>query len=190
MNFQSVSNTLKQHGLSVFTTQEFVNLFQISPELAAVKLSRYKKAGYLSSPRRSIYYLTSEVENLHQIANKAYSPSYISMDSALSYYHLIPETVYTITSVTPKTTREFSDHQTVFHYYKIKLAAFTGYTKQNDVFMAEKEKAVVDYLYFVALGKRRLNDRLDLTDINRKKIIAFASLFAEKRLNRLLKLLW
>lgn len=187
MNFQEIRKTLILHGLQVFTAQEFVNLFKIDSSLVKVKLSRYKKAGYLVSPRRGVYYLTDEVENKYKIANKIYRPSYISLDSAMSKYEIIPETVYAITSVTTKATREFTDKQSTYKYYKIKKSIFTAYHIEGDVLMADPEKAVIDYLYFVALGKRELNDRLDLSKIDRKKMLALALDFKDKRLDNLIK---
>lgn len=187
MNYQQVRERLKLHNLEVFTTQEFVNVFGVSRSVAAVKLTRYKQAGYLISPRRSVYYLANEVEDKFKIANKVYSPSYISLDSALSKYGLIPETVYTITSVTTKATREFTDDQTIYRYYRIKKEVFTGYHKEGNTLWADPEKAVVDYLYFVALGKRELNDRLQLDKLDKNKVSVFANLFSDKRLNTLIK---
>lgn len=187
MNFQEVRRTLILHGLQVFTTQEFVNLFKIDQSLATVKLSRYKKAGYLISPRRGVYYLVDEVENKFKIANKVYRPSYISLDSAMSRYGIIPETVYAITSVTTKATREFTDSQATYKYYKIKKSTFTAYHTEDDILIADPEKAVVDYLYFVAQGKREFNDRLDLSKIGKKKMLALALDFKDKRLDNLIK---
>jgi len=187
MNFQQVRQQLKQHGLEIFTTQEFINILRVSRGVAAVKLTRYKQAGYLISPRRSVYYLANEVEDTYKIANKVYSPSYISLDNALSKYDLIPETVYTITSVTTKATREFTDDQTVYRYYRIKKEAFTGYHKEGDTLWADPEKAVVDYLYFVAQGKRELNNRLRVNKINKEKVWLYAKFFDNKRLNTLIE---
>ncbi|MBU1327089.1 hypothetical protein KKB64_04260 [Patescibacteria group bacterium] len=186
MNFQQVEQQLKRHNLEVFTTQEFINILGIRRDVAAVKLTRYKQAGYLISPRRSVYYLANEVEDKYKIANKIYSPSYVSLDSALSKYDLIPETVYTITSVTTKATREFTDDQTVYRYYRIKKEAFTGYHKEGDTLWADPEKAVVDYLYFVAQGKRELNDRLHIKKIDKSKVLSYAKCFNDKRLNTLI----
>lgn len=187
MNFQQARNTLKQHGLEIFTTQEFVNVTGFSREIAQVKLARYKKLGYLASPRKSVYYLKGEVEDKFKIASKVYSPSYVSLDSALSKYGIIPETVYAVTSVTTKATREFADEQTTYRYYRIKKQAFTGYRQENDALLADPEKALVDYLYFVALGKRELNDRMNLSKINKDKAIAYAKFFKNNRLNKLIK---
>ena len=187
MNYQQVRQQLKLHNLEVFTTQEFINIFGVSRSVASVKLTRYKQLGYLISPRRSVYYLAGEVEDKYKIANKVYTPSYISLDSALSKYDLIPETVYTITSVTTKATREFSDDQTIYRYYRIKKEAFIGYRKEGDTLIADPEKAVVDYLYFVSQGDRQLNDRLNLVKIDKDKVLFYTEFFNNKRLNNLIQ---
>ena len=187
MNFQKIRQQLKLHNLEIFTSQEFINIFGMSRGVAAVTLTRYKKTGYLISPRRGVYYLAGEVEDKYKIANKVYSPSYISLDSALAKYSLIPETVYTITSITTKATREFTDDQTVYRYYRIKKEAFIGYHQEGDTLFADPEKAVVDYLYFASQGKRQLNDRLDLKKIDRKKVSFYAKFFNNTRLNVLIE---
>ena len=46
-------------------------------------------------------------ETFFLIANKIYNPSYVSFEMALSYYRLIPEGVYSITSATAKKTIKF-----------------------------------------------------------------------------------
>ena len=187
MNFQQIRQTLKEHNLEVFTNQDFVNIFNVDRKVVAVKLSRYKAKGYLISPRRGVYYLRNEVNDKFRIANKVYSPSYISLDTALSRHNIIPETVYTITSVTTKATREFGDEQTMYRYYKIKKQAYTGYNLINDILIADPEKALVDYLYFVALGKRVLNDRMNIVKLDKQKIFNYANYFNDKRLDNLLK---
>lgn len=150
-------------------------------------MTRYKQAGYLISPRRGVYYLAGEVEDKYKIANKVYTPSYISLDSALGKYDLIPETVYTLTSITTKATREFTDDQTVYRYYRIKKEAFIGYHKEGDTLWADPAKAVTDYLYFVSQGDRQLNDRLNLEKIDKNKVLYYAEFFHNKKLNTLIQ---
>ena len=140
MNYQQVRQQLKLHNLEVFTTQEFINIFGVSRGVASVKLTRYKQAGYLISPRRGVYYLAGEVEDKYKIANKVYTPSYISLDSALGKYDLIPETVYTLTSITTKATREFTDDQTVYRYYRIKKKPLSATTKRETLFGPIQQK--------------------------------------------------
>ncbi|KKR87643.1 MAG: hypothetical protein UU32_C0004G0008 [Candidatus Woesebacteria bacterium GW2011_GWB1_41_10] len=187
MNFQQIRQVLKKHNLEVFTTQEFVLVTGIDRKITTVKLARYKKAGYLISPKKGVYYLSGEEIDKYRIANKTYYPSYISLDSALAKYNIIPESVYSITSVTTKATREFNDSQTIYKYYKIKRGAYLGYQKENEALVAEKEKALVDYLYFASQGKRDLNDRVDLSSLDKNKIIYYAKFFGNKRLDNLIK---
>ena len=125
-----------------------------------------------------------------EIANGLYRPSYISFEYALAFYNLIPEMVYSITCATTKTTREFTVLDKTFCYTSIKLKAYTGYELKvldNSKFlMADAEKAVVDYLYLVALNKKVLLERLDLSKIDLKKLKSYAQLFSNKKLDLLI----
>lgn len=190
MNFQQIRAKLKKLNLEVFNTQEFKNIFGLRAESAAVKLTRYKNAGYLASPKRGVYYLADEPVDKFKIANRLYFPSYVSLDSILSAWGIIPEIVYTITSVTTKASREFSDAQTVYKYYKIKKEAFLGYQKEGERLVATPEKALVDYLYFVSQGKRELNDRLNFKKISQLKVFYYAKFFANQKLDNLLRRLF
>lgn len=53
--------------------------------------------------------------------------------------------------------------------------------------MAEPEKALVDYLYFVSLGKKPKNDRLNTSNLEVGKVLRYASLYQRRGLDRLLK---
>ena len=125
------------------------------------------------------------------IANRLYQPSYISLEKALSHYGIIPETVYAITSITTKPTREFKTPQGIFSYQRIKKEAFIGYEPKEiegtTVFFAEPEKALADYLYFVDLKKISLNDRLDLKDIKKTKLLALARFFKRPNILKLIE---
>jgi hypothetical protein len=93
---------------------------------------------------------------------------------------------YIVTSATTKPTRTFSVEDKSFSYQSIKLEAFTGYTlikKENSYFlMAEPEKALVDYLYFVVLGKKEYNERFYIKSLKLTKLKRYASLFKRKKL--------
>lgn len=115
------------------------------------------------------------------IANKIHEPSYISLNSALSHYGIIPEVVYATTSITTKTSREFDTPQGNFIYQRIKKSAFTGYglslIDKEKVLIAKPEKALADYLYFVDLKRVSLNDRLELKHIDKTELIEFVHVF-------------
>ena len=54
-----------------------------------------------------MYALADNLPSDFEIANALYQPSYTSLTHTLAYYHIIPEMVYTITSVTTRPTYEF-----------------------------------------------------------------------------------
>jgi len=85
------------------------------------------------------------------IANKIYQPSYISLESALSYYNLIPEWVFKTTSITTKTTRNYLSKIWDFVFSHIKKELFSWYTtkqhKQYKYNIATIEKAIFDFIY-------------------------------------------
>ncbi len=54
------------------------------------------------------------------------------------------------------------------------------------ILIAEPEKALVDYLYFLALGKKSKLERLNLKNLSKKKIIRYSKMFNNKKLKRLL----
>jgi len=190
LNRLDVANKLKSLNMLVFSPREFQDIFGVSKNTASVFLSNNINSSLFVKLRNGFYILKDTRPSLYIIANRLYRPSYISLESALSFYGVIPETVYGITSVSPKATREFESEIGMFSYQKIKREAFIGYELKNvhgeKVFMADVEKALADYLYFVDLKKLVLNDRLYLKNVNRKKLIDYVSVFNRKSLKELI----
>lgn len=191
MNPLEVQKKLRESNILIFTPLEFQRIFGISENEAFNFLKYQTKKGLFVRLRNGVYSLTSNIPSEFIVANKLYQPSYISFEYALSYYHLIPETIYTITSATTKPTREFEALDKVFRYYKIKKEAFLGYEPRKidnvTVLIAEPEKALVDYLYFVSLGKKRLSERLVTKNLNKRKIFDYAKAFRRGSLIALTK---
>ena len=125
------------------------------------------------------------------LANQLYKPSYLSLASALSYHGLIPESIYAVTSVTIKTTREFEVDDKTYLYRTVKKTAFAGYRSvkigEDTALMAEPEKAVADHLYFVFLKKEPLNERLAIGRVGRRKLLQYLKLFDNPKLMRWFK---
>jgi predicted transcriptional regulator of viral defense system len=182
-------NALIKLGLSVFSVGEFSKIFSIKPTTARSFLSRNskKKSSHFLKLKRGIYAFSINLPTKFEIANKIYQPSYISFETALSYYNIIPETVYTITSATTKRSKEFIVQKSVFKYYKIKKKLLFGYQprkiKNKIILIAEKEKALLDYIYFLSLKKQSFIERLDLSKINTKRL-GYLVIFFKKALRK------
>ncbi len=141
--------------------------------------------------RNGLYTLRIDQPRDETIANRLYEPSYISFEYALSHYGIIPESVYTITSATTRLTREFVVSNKSFTYSHIKKQVYRGYKTEKiggmTVLIAEPEKALVDYLYFVSLKRKTLNERLNVRGVKKKTVLEYAKLFGRKSLIKLVK---
>lgn len=183
-----IQKALVDNGLKIFSKLEFRRLLKLSYASAQQILERYTKKGFFVRLKGGIYTLKLNYPSAYIIANKLYSPSYISFETALSYYNMIPEVVYTYTSATTRTTRRYEVEKQEFSYHKIKKQAFTGYKLikigNENVLFAEKEKALADYLYFVFLKRKTWNDRLNLKGIDGRKFNQYIALFQNEKFFR------
>ena len=189
-----VQDTLQNKGLFVFTSHEFSRLFETPLRKTRYFLETYTKQGLFVRLKPNLYVLKGKTPNEEVIANALYKPSYISLEYALSRYGIIPEAAYTVTSVTTKVTANFDVLGREFSYQKIKKEAYTGYTPEkvgrHTIFIAEPEKALVDYLYFVSIGRKTINDRTNTKHLDKKKALTYIKLYNRKNLSNLLEEVW
>jgi hypothetical protein len=186
----SVQATLQEKGVRLFSPLEFQRLFAVSLR-AAQEFIKDHCDDLFFKVRNGLYALRAQLPPEEAIANRLYAPSYISFEYALSRYGIIPESVYALTSATIRLTREFVVNNKSFVYSRIKKEAYRGYRTEKvagiTVLIAEPEKAFVDYLYFVDLKRKVLNERLDIRRLKRKSALAYARLFGRKSLVKLVK---
>jgi len=190
-----VLNKLKEKNIKIFSVLDFRRVFDIDYELAKKTIFRYVKKKIFIKAKKGLYFLANNLPFDFEIANKLYQPSYISFETALSFYGIIPETIFEITSATPKISRQFIANSLKFSYKKIKKECFLGYKpekiKNAIILVAEPEKALADFLYFVALKKRSLSyERINLKKIKKQKLIKYAKCFNNKKLLKLIKTLY
>ncbi len=146
----------KAHG-GVFTRAEVVcwvggslgrQFSLLKRAVAAKEIVRIHRGLYCLAPR----YLRAKVDPL-ALAQRVYGPSYISLETALSYHGWIPEAVYTITSVSLDRSREFDTPVGRFSFTRIPqraLYAGVGCVETdpgNRFFLASPLKALADYVY-------------------------------------------
>lgn len=117
------------------------------------KIHELLSAGTLQSVRKGLYILNSPNSTspeLFLLANHVFGPSYVSMDSALSFHGLIPERVYELASATTKSTRQFRTSVGDFTYLRLPLPyySFGQVTSELSVgqraLIALPEKALLD----------------------------------------------
>lgn len=194
LKWELFEDTLLERDLKIFTLNELRRIFKVSNEALKHFLVRWIKRGKVLRLKRGVYCLKRNRPTDFLVANKLYQPSYISLEFALSYFGIIPESIYAITSVTSKPTRQFFCLEKQFVYLRIKKEAFGGYTTKNinnlTIFVATPEKAVADYFYFILLGKKKFNERIDWKKFNQvevKRILKESFGVKNKRLEKFFK---
>ena len=126
------------------------------------KLEQLKKIGYLKSFKKNLYITdtyyqqTDKGRYAEYMANTLRSPSYISLEYILSKESLIPEGVFSFTSITVKSSRIFRNFLGTFIFRNIKEGLFTGYREERwegkIIRRATKAKALFDFLYLKKLS--------------------------------------
>jgi hypothetical protein len=106
---------------------------------------RVKKGLYVFGPRLRRGPVAREV-----LANLIYGPSYVSRESALRYWDMIPEEVATVTSMTTGRSRDFDTPLGHFDYASVTSDYYVTAVKLDDIdgrsfFIATPEKALADY---------------------------------------------
>ncbi|KKT26740.1 MAG: hypothetical protein UW11_C0006G0006 [Parcubacteria group bacterium GW2011_GWA2_43_9b] len=185
------ASKIKGKKLYIFSGNDIRSLFGVSVVAASALLHRYKKRGFILQLKRGLYVFPEVLPPDVYVANKLYAPSYISLEFALSYHGVIPETVYEITSITTKSTRRFEALGKIFSYRKIKKTAYTGYEIQKQqglsFYIADAEKSFVDANYLRLKKKQKPISRFNKEKINSEKALRYAKLFGNSKLISIIK---
>jgi predicted transcriptional regulator of viral defense system len=171
--------------------------------ISSVQLSQWTKKKYLLKIKNGAYVFTERKNqlNMEAISRLVFEPSYISLERALSKHRLIPEIVYNCTSVTTKKTTTIKNSFGIFIFRNIKKKLFFGYDKIKEngsvYFLAEPEKALLDYLYLNSykinnqddVSELRLNE-FGLKELNQNKINEYLKIFNSKKLQQIVNLVF
>ena len=150
MTYQSFYN--QRHHFPCFS---LARVRAIYPTFNRRNYSEWQKAGYIVPLRQGWYAFADYVNQpdyARYLASKIYTPSYISLHTALSFYGIIPEAVVAISSITTRKTAQFENVFASYSYQTIKPSLFWGYEPKQlsdgkTYLLATPEKALIDLLY-------------------------------------------
>ena len=199
MNFTQFKDALKS-----FTMFSFNDIRLIDPHFHRRRLVEWQEKGYIKKIAKGRYVfpdLTVDENILFEIANRLYGPSYVSLESAFSYYQIIPETVYGITSISTRRTYSFTTPCGEFYYRTLKPRFFFGYKimifDSKSFKIADLEKAIIDFFYLHPNLKSvsdiislRFNSEIFMKKINHQRLQKYLRKFSKAALSdRILKFL-
>lgn len=181
MNFLTFQERLKH-----FTAFSLQDIRKIDPNFDRRRLTEWQQRGLITKILRGRYMMrnrTIDETALFSIAHAICRPSYVSLQTALSFYDFIPESTFAITSVTTRKTATFHTPIGAFAYRSIRPDLFFGYAMLPDstqpCVIAEPEKAVLDTLYLFPvlrtlddlegwrMNYEQLQDRLNMSTFQR-----------------------
>jgi len=170
-----------------FGYEEISRALSITLPSARVSANRYINQGLLVKLKRNIYILKEkwkvlETEEKFTLANLVQVPSYISLMTALDYYEITTQMQRDfIESVAVKRTIEKEVDDTVFNFTKIRESLYFGFKKDKDFFIATPEKAFLDALYLMSLGRYNFDiDSIGFGKFDRNEIITMGKKFPAK----------
>jgi len=142
-------DTILRAKQTVFSVQDFAILWEESIGPAArVRLTYYVKKGHLHAIRRGLYAKDTQYSRL-ELASKIFTPAYVSLETILlregvifQYY----ETIYVVSYI----TRHLKIEEQSYEFRRINpeiLVNRLGINEENGIFMACKERAMLDRLY-------------------------------------------
>jgi len=128
----------------------------VNPDVVRKQLTLWTQGGKLYQLRRGVYALAPPYPKTRPhpflIANRLARGSYVSCQSALAHYGLIPEYVASVTSVTTGHPKRWETPFGRFEYRHMKPELFYGYRSEDvgagqTAMIAEPEKALLDLVY-------------------------------------------
>ena len=150
MNFRNVIKDYSEAPISRHLILELLSSY-LSPN---DKISELIKSKDLIPIRRGLYITGPEMDlptpEPFLIANHLRGPSYVSLESALSYWNMIPERTYEISSVCIKTTKLYTTPVGRYSYQQLKVPYYSygiksiAYSPKQTMLIASPEKALCD----------------------------------------------
>lgn len=184
-----IIKTLQNKEITLFTLSDFGKLFDLDNQQTLYKkIARLEQKQIVTKLIKGKYRFLLTQPNNFAIANFIYSPSYISLESALSLHSIITGFSYQLTSVTPKPTKTIELNDQEYKYTHLSPSLYWGYDKKENFLLADPEKALLDYIYLATKGLRNPTfDEMDLSHLNRKQLELYAQKFHNQFMNKIIQ---
>lgn len=172
ITIDKATKILYTKSVSLFSINDAKKVFNIEKDNTLYKLlQRLEKKDIIRRIENGKYLFSFIEVSDFEIANFLTSPSYISLESALSFYGILSQFPYTITSITSKKSKRVIYEDKEYEFIHMKSKYLYGFFKKNNFLIASPEKALIDELYFIAKKLRIISlEELDLTNINKKHL--------------------
>ena len=199
MNFWQLRNQF--YDLICFNINQ---VYAWQPGFDKNNLTRWVKQNLLVKLRNSWYSFPDYIKmsNIQYfVSNKIYTPSYVSLHSALAFYGIIPEAIVQTTAVSSLKKANFENNFGSFSYQQILPELMFGneqkkFLNKHSLFFATPEKAILDLLYLYPqynseqeIIELRFDEEFMQEDLNVERLNEFTEKFQSKALRNRVDLL-
>jgi predicted transcriptional regulator of viral defense system len=151
-------NKIYSTNQKFFTTKDLRDVLEINNRRTFEQtVKRLEEENILTKIERGKYLKTNSNYEKFEIAQFIYNPSYISFETALSYYGLINQLPFEITSATPKKGVEKEFEGQLYSYQHMQKELYIGFKKEEEYLIALPEKAIFDQIYISIAGNKSEN---------------------------------
>jgi len=196
----------KKTGKLLIINKNILRTFEKNENTLNNNIKYWLKTKRLIALKNGVYIFSEKYKNennkdfyFEYIANSLLKPSYLSLEYVMAKNQLLTDAVYTVTSITTKTTREFTNSLGTFRYYNIIPELFFGYktifVKNIPINVASKAKAVFDYIYLRFIKNSKINEnvikelRINWENLNKNEFAEFCSYISRTKSKNLTMLL-
>jgi len=177
MKSEELINAINKIGKDSFTNDDLRQLFPFETGMRT-SIKRLIDRGIVVVVTHGVYCLKDSTIDVEKKATQIYVPSYVSFESALSKYGVINQGFNKITLATTRHTKKVELLGVLCEYIQLKSELFFGFNLVKDIYLAEPEKALLDEIYLVSLGKRKINmSEWNFDGLNKKKIGGYLKFF-------------
>lgn len=175
-----------------------LDIQQAGFKYSSLSVSRWVKQKLIRKIKKGLYVFSDMEEQLDikELSSLIVEPSYLSLESALWMAGLIPEVVFGTTCITTKSPIDYRTYLGSITYRHLSTELFFGYQSvegQNiSYYLAEPEKALLDYLYLTpsidnrdAVVELRV-DSENFNNLNQNKIDQYLTVFDNKRISHVI----
>ena len=202
---KNIAKILSDWPTGVIRDTEIARTFTSTSNARHSAIKRALQGNILTRLRRGLYLITAhtktQLADERILAHYIYEPSFVSLETALSYHSWIPEAVQVCTSVSPKRAQQFSTPLGTFTYKHVPEKAFYLGVERTVLpagicFIAQPWRAVADYIYVYAKTWSSLADFEEDMRIDHQQVVTgsrsllkdLASNYPSVRVRKMLKL--
>jgi len=175
----------KNTSKKIFSLNDLKVLSGDNTSTVSVQLSRLSRMGMVKNPVKGWYLNPFNTPSMEELSMVLRTPSYLSLEYALSRHGILSQDVHTYTLVTTKLPHTYRSDESIFEYHQIKRSLFWGYSTEGTVNISDPEKALLDLIYIRYSKNKEGNeeqmmsmiDDMYVEDLEKSRMRAYSTRF-------------